>query len=142
MYTTILHATDLSENHYDLCQRAVKFAKSIHASIHFLHVIEIPSSLQWAQSLGFAELAAPVREDAATVMAALGDDLEIPASHQYIEIGTPSLHILNKIKEIRCDLVILGERSTNHLSFVGSTVQTVIHHASCDVLTLNNGSSA
>jgi universal stress protein A len=142
VYKTILFATDLKENHYNLCQKAVTFAKILGANIHFLHVIEIPSSLQWAQSLGFAELGVPVKDEAQAVLALLGDALNIPASNLHVEIGSAHTHILSKIKELGCDLVILGSHSVNSLpALPGSTGHAVAHHAPCDVLTLREEDS-
>lgn len=137
MYKTILHATDLSENHFDLCQKAVNLAHYLKAKLYFIHVIETPPSLQWAQSLGFAELATPVKDGALTVMSALGDALGIAPSHLHVEIGSTYLHILNKINELGCDLVILGSHTTGALpTFQGSTAHALSHHARCDILTL------
>ena len=73
MYTKILHATDLKENHYDLCKKAVDIAHTFKATLHILHVIEPPAMLQLAQGLGFAELAAPVKDDAQIVLNLLGE---------------------------------------------------------------------
>lgn len=137
MYKTILYATDLSEDHYELCQRAVALAKVLGADLHFLHVIEIPASLQWAQSLGFAELSVPVKDEAQAVLATLGDALKIPPDHQHVEIGSAHTHILDYITTHHCDLVILGSPSSGSLpGLPGSTAQAVSHHAACDVLTL------
>lgn len=137
MYKTILYATDLSENHFDLCEKAVKLAKSLNATLYFLHVIEIPASLQWAQSLGFAELAVPRKEGAQTVMTLLGEALNIPPAQLYVETGSAYTHILSKLTELGCDLVILGNQSHHSLpTYLGSTAHAVVHHALCDVLTL------
>lgn len=141
MYKNILHATDLSENHFDLCKKVVQLAHSLGANLHFLHVIETPASLQWAQSLGFAELAVPVKDGAQVVMTTLGDALNIPNDHLHVEIGSAYLHILEKIKVFGSDLVILGSHATNSMhTFLGSTAQAVVHHATCDVLTMRANS--
>src|SRR3990167_821104 len=108
MYKTILHATDLKQNHYDLCNKSVQLAKNFKASLYFIHVIEIPTSLQWAQSLGFAELATPSKEGAQMVMTTLKEAFNLPSSNFYIEIGSPYLHILELVKQLKCDLIILG----------------------------------
>lgn len=137
MYKNILHATDLSDNHFDLCQKSVALAKALGANIQFLHVIEIPASLQWAQSLGFAELSVPKKDNATLVMATLGEAFSIPTSKLHVEIGSAFHYILETIKELSCDLVILGSHSNTPLpAFLGSTAQAVIHHAVCDVLTM------
>ena len=75
MYNVILHATDLSSEHYSICEKAADFARHFKAKLYLLHVIELPASLQLAQGLGFAEFDRPVslKVDAQAVMAALGE---------------------------------------------------------------------
>lgn len=139
VYTTILHATDLSENHFNTCKKANEIARKIGAKLHLLHVIEPPTSLQLAQSLGFAELANPVKDDALAVMAVLGEALDIPREQQHVEIGSIKMHILEIIKRLECDLITLGSQTTIALpTFLGSTSNAMLHQAPCDVLILRN----
>lgn len=142
VYTSILHATDLSENHFDICKKAAEIAKKFGAKLYLLHVIEPPTSLQLAQSLGFAELAHPVKDDAQTVMSLLGDALSIPSEQQYVEIGSLKMHILEKVATLGCGLVILGSHKSSAVpAFLGSTAYAMLHHAPCDVLTLRTSDS-
>ena len=137
MYTHILHATDLSENHFHMCEQAVKIAKCFHAKLYLLHVIEPPASLQLAQGLGFAEFDHPVKDDARAVMKVLGEALSIPVSQQFIEIGSIKMHILKKVEELSCNLIIIGSHTPKALpAFLDSTAHEVVHQAKCDVLTV------
>lgn len=137
VYTTILHATDLSENHFDICKRAAEIAHCFHAKLHLIHVIEPPPSLQLAQGLGFAEIAAPFKENAQTVMRDLGEALKIPVAQQHVEIGSIKKHILDEIEKLAAGLVIIGKHTPNAFpAFLGSTAHAIVHHAKCDVLTL------
>lgn len=139
MYKTILHATDLNNHHFDLCEKSVKLANALGASLYFLHVIEIPASLQWAHSLGFAELATPETDGAKEVMLALGDAFAIKNDHLFVEVGPAWTHILDKINQLSCDLLIIGSYSHRALpTYLGSTAHAVIHHAPCDILTLRS----
>lgn len=137
VYKNILHPTDLSGSHFRMCAQAAEIAKCFHAKLYLLHVIEPPSSLQLAQGLGFAEFDQPVKDDAWMVMNVLGEALNIPASQQFVEVGSIKMHVLNKVNELGCDLIIIGSHTPNKLpSFLGSTAHAVVHHANCDVLTL------
>lgn len=137
MYTHILHATDLRENHFHMCQQAVAIAKCFRARLYLLHVIQPPASLQLAQGLGFAEFDQPIKDDAEAVMRTLGEALNIPTSQQFVEIGSIKINVLKKVEELSCNLIIIGSHSANKLpSFLGSTAHAVVHHAKCDVLTL------
>ncbi|KTD23099.1 universal stress protein A UspA [Legionella lansingensis] len=143
MYKCILHATDLSENHFDICKKATEIAALFGAKLHLLHVIEPPTSLQLAQSLGFAELANPVKDDALTVMALLGDAMNIPTEQQHVEIGSLKMHILEKVKALGCGLIILGSHQASAVpAFLGSTAYAMLHHAPCDVLTLRTSAES
>lgn len=138
VYQCILHPTDLSEDHFELCKKALEIANKFNAKLHLLHVIEQPASLQLAQGLGFAELLQPVKDDALTVMNLVGDALSLPAEQQHVEVGSVKQHILELVKSLNCDLLILGCHQRSLSPFLGSTGYTILHHAPCDVLTIRN----
>lgn len=138
MYSTFIHATDLSQNHYAMCEEAKNIADKFNAKLYLMHVIEPPVSLQLAQSLGFAEFDMPLREDAVAVMQVIADSLGLAEDQLIVEIGSIKSHILNKIKELHCDLMIVGKHSPDALHhLLGSTAHAVSHHAPCHVLTLH-----
>ncbi|MBA2652342.1 MAG: universal stress protein [Tatlockia sp.] len=137
MYSTILHATDLSANHYDICKQAAEIAKSFDAKLYLIHVIAPPPSLQLAQGLGFAEVAAPFKDGAEAAMKYLGEALNIPVEQQCVEVGSIKQHIFDMIEKISAGLVIIGSHTANTFpKFLGSTAHAVVNHAKCDVLTL------
>ena len=137
MYSIILHATDLSQNHFKLSQQAAEIAKHFNAQLYLLHVVQPPASLQLAQGLGFAEFDKPIKDDAQTVLNVLGEALNIPSERLFVEIGAIKFSILNKAEELGCSLIIIGSHTPSHLpSFLGSTAHAVVSHAKCDVLTL------
>lgn len=137
MYTTILHATDLSQYHYELSQKAADIAQLFKAKLYLLHVIQPPTSMQIAQGLGFADFDAPVKDNAQTVMNVLGDALSIPSAQLMVEVGSVKHTILSKAEELGCGLIIIGSHTPTHLEpFLGSIAHAVVHHAHCDVLTL------
>lgn len=139
MYTTILYATDLSENHFQMCQKAAAIAKNFKAKLYLMHVIEPPASLQLAQGLGFAEFDRPIKEDAEAVMQTLGDALNIPKNQQFVDIGSIKTQVLDKAQALSCDLIIIGSHTPSKLpEFLGSTAHAVVNHAKCDVLTLRS----
>ncbi len=135
MYTHILHATDLSENHYHMCQKALEVAKKFQAQLFILHVIETPPSMQIAQGLGFASIERPttLREDAESVLNVLGEDLGIPKERQLVAVGSIYQHIKSSLLEHRCGLLIVGRHYHHHLF---PRLESHDEHFSCDVLTL------
>lgn len=139
MYTNILFATDLLTSHSHLNEKAAQIAKQFQAQLHLLHVIELPASFQLAQGLGFTELVNPAKDDAQTVLALIGENIGVPPQQQYVEIGSVKESILQKVKELSCQLIIIGSHSTSGIeSLLGSTAHAITHRAPCDVLTLRS----
>ncbi len=136
MYTNILYATDLSNEHNHLTKKAATIAKHFNAKLYLLHVIELPTSVQLAQGLGFTELANPVKDDAQTVLSLIGENFNIPAKQLFVEIGSVKEHIFSKVKELDCQLIIVGSHASSGFPFLGSTAHATVNHAPCDVLTL------
>ena len=137
MYKHILHATDLNENHFSTCEQAKKIASHFKATLHIIHVIDTPASLQLAQGLGFAEITLPAKDDAKLVMGLLGEALNIPESQQIIEVGSTKECIIKKIKELNCTLLIIGGHAQTQASeFLNNTARILTEDVPCDVLTL------
>lgn len=136
MYKNILFATDLLKEHNHLTAKAITIAQQFNAKLFLLHVIELPASFQLAQGLGFTELANPAKDDAQTVLALMGENFNIPSEQQFVEVGSVKEHIFNKVKELNCQLIILGSHSSTLHTFLGSTAHATVNHAPCDVLTL------
>ena len=137
MYKHILHATDLNESHFATCEQAKKIASYFNATLHVIHVIETPATLQLAQGLGFAEITAPIKDDAQLVMRLLGDALYIHEAQQHVEIGSTKDWIIKKIKELRCSLLIIGSHTHQQLpELFDSTARILIEDVPCDVLTI------
>lgn len=137
MYTHILHATDLSETHFHLCEQAVEIAKQFNAALYLLHVIEPPASLQLAQGLGFAEFDTPVKEDAETVLKTLGETFGLPKERLFVEVGSIKAQTLLKIETLQCDLLIIGKHHASLMpTLLGNVARALTDEASCDVLTI------
>lgn len=136
MPITILHATDLSEHHFRMCERAVDIAKQLHAKLYLMHVVETPSTLLLAQGLGFTEIEnpEPLLEDARGVMAVLGDTFKIPKKQLLVELGSAKQHILQKSTDLSCQMIIIGHHSAKLM--LGNTARSIADEAKCDVLTL------
>ena len=126
MYKKILHATDLNEHHFEYCERALAIAKHFKATLHLLHVIESPFSLQIAQGLGFAEIEQPDVPGASLVLKSLGEALNIPAEQQWVSVGDLPSHLFQKARDLHCSLIIIGK-----------TKHPIVEHANCDILVLS-----
>ncbi len=137
MRTTILHATDLAENHFKMCERAVDIAKRFNAQLHILHVVETPGSMLLAQGLGFTEIEdpTPLVEDAKSVLAVLGETFAIPKQQLSVELGSAKIHVLQKATDLGCQMIIIGHHAGRN-SILSNAAQDIVAKAKCDVLTL------
>lgn len=139
MYKKVLHATDLKENHFEICKKAHDLAKEIGADFYLLHVVSPPNSLQWAQSLGFAEFDKPIPDQAEAVLNVVAEGLDIPKDHLSVKVGSIKQTILESLKSLNCDLLIIGSDTPEGVpTFLGSTANSLIHYAPIDVLTLRS----
>lgn len=139
MYSIILHATDLSDDHFYMCEKSAELARHFRAKLYLMHVIEPPASLQLAQGLGFAEFDNPVaiKSDAQAVMATIGDALNIPLEQQIVEIGSIKQHVLRNLQYLGAELLILGHHTARHIpTFFESTAHTLATDAPCNILLL------
>lgn len=137
MYKTIIFAADLTSEHSHLIAKAVEIAKHFNATLHLVHVIELPASVQVAQTLGFIELAHPTKDDAQTVLSLLAERYGIPPEQQHVEIGSVKEQLFKKAIDLGCGLIIIGNHTPGAVPvMLGSTARAVLHHPPCDVMTL------
>ena len=139
MYKALLHSTDLATDHFALCQKAQAIAKCFDADLYLIHVVTLPSTLQLAQGLGFTEIEpiTPMINDAKSVLQLLGDALKIPTKHLFVEAGSITELVFNKIKTLKCDLLIIGQHTPTFLDLgLNNISQSIVHDSQCDVLTV------
>ena len=68
-------------------------------------------------------------------MTRIGEQFNISATSQFIEVGSPKSVIMNKAQELGADLIVVGSHGRHGIQLLlGSTANAVIHHANCDVL--------
>lgn len=135
MYQCILHATDLRENHLQYCEQAHALAKSLHAELFFIHILNVPNSWQLAQSLGFAENVPQPIEEATLVMNVLGEQFDLDKDHLLVRQGGIKNCLIEAIELVQAELVIIG--FTHHALFKGELThmsESLAEQTICDVL--------
>lgn len=141
MYQSIIHATDLADNHFELCKKAQAIAKRFSADFHLLHAITTPASIQWAQGLGFTEIEPPegLLEDAKIVMSTLGDSLKISTKYQHLDIGPLSTIVANAVNTLQCGLLIIGHHTHNNWLrlLLDNNLESLALSVQCDVMTIS-----
>ncbi len=139
MYTHILLAADLTdENNEDVPAKARALADLFGAKLSLLHVVE---SIPNYGFIGIAELEDKLLEEGKQRLAELGKTFGVPELDQWIVMGSAKQEIIHAAKELKCDLIVIGSHTGLHLSdILGSTTNTVLHHAPCDVITIRHQS--
>ncbi len=139
MYKHILHATDLSENHFRYCEKSLEIAKNLNAKLYIMHVVESPNSLQIAQGLGFTEIYNPTEalKSAQQILSIIGESLKIADDQLIVEIGSIKESVLKKASELNCNLIIIGHKEKTSLpEFLQSSAHNIEPYAKCDVLSI------
>ncbi|OGT32212.1 MAG: hypothetical protein A3E87_05350 [Gammaproteobacteria bacterium RIFCSPHIGHO2_12_FULL_35_23] len=135
-YQHILLATDLSEENNDTIQKTKQLAGLFKAKLSVLHVVEPIPNYGY---VGITDLEDQLLEEAKQRLAALGEKLNIPTDNQWVAVGPAKREILSTAKDLKIDLIIIGSHSGHYLSdILGSTTNGVLHHSTCDVLTIRH----
>lgn len=135
MYKNILFAVEFSEAANAAGKKIKKLASTLNAKLFLIHALELPVLMN-----SFPEIPNKVnlyKEEAERRMAGLGKNLDVPASHQYIEVGNPIIVIPEFIKQHHIDLLVVGHHEKQGLDrILGSTASALISHAKYEVLVI------
>lgn len=128
--TDIIAATDGGNVGADVIVTAVPLAKSLNARLHIVHAVESgpgsPETLQQAESVVHQQLANT-------------DYRTLPFGVKVlIKAGSPDQCILDAVKEVNADLVVLGTSSKTGVSGLlpGSTVERLLPELPCSVMAI------
>ena len=138
-YKNILVAIDFSSSVDEISRRAVAIAKNDNAKLTFVHIVEymppfmmgdepVPSS-SWV--INEDELVAKVK----TRMGDLLKNLNVESAEQVVRVGIPKHEIISIAGEKNVDLIVTGSHGRHGVGLLlGSTANSILHHAPCDVL--------
>ena len=75
-----------------------------------------------------------------SMLAKFGEKIGISAGSQQVMLGDPAAVIRAQAEEINADLIVLGSHGRSGWRvLLGSTANSVLHGANCDVLTVRVG---
>ncbi len=128
--TDIIAATDGGSVGADVIVTSVPLAKSLNARLHIVHAVEggagTPEALQQAEAVVQQQLANT-------------DYRTLPFGVKVlIKSGSPEQCILDAVKEVNADLVVLGTSSKTGVSGLlpGSTVERLLPELPCSVMAI------
>lgn len=147
--TTILFATDFTENCEEAFTYALTFARKFNARLIVMHVINEPVDLRgfYVPHISFNSLEQEIAEGAEKMMQKFCvthlDVREFTNYESCIANGIPYEEILKKAETADVSLIVLGTQGRtglDHLLF-GSTAESVCRRASCPVITVRHAAA-
>lgn len=146
-YQKILVAVDLSSES-DLVLKKAKLIAGPNADMHVVYVQEPMDNVyvgivpQSAAFSGLGDLEAQLEKELKEKLSALGKKFELPADHLHILHGSPAHEIHRFAKDNGSQLIVIGTHGQRGLQLLlGSTANSVLHGAGCDVLSVRIGAT-
>ena len=140
-FKRILCAVDFSPDSLEAFSLAVETAKLHSAALHLLHVIEAQPVLpEWLPIHGLDEVELYILNKANSAMESLvrsaESSLQGLSFKTEVTSGRAFVEILNRARELRSDLIVLGSNGAASLEDViaGSTSERVMKAARCSIL--------
>lgn len=137
-YKHILFATDFSEHSKEVAERAQELASTNQAKLSIVHIVDnlpiadaaygpvIPMDVDFTDEL---------LEAAKNRLKECAEELNIAEADQWLELGSPTYEIVRIAEQEGVDLIVVGSHGRHGLALLlGSTANSILHHAKCDVL--------
>ena len=144
-YQKILVAIDLSSES-DLVLRKAQLVAGQDVDLHVVYVQEPMDNVyvgivpQSAAFSGLGDLEAQLGEELKEKLTILGEKFKLPADHLHILHGSPAHEIHRFAKDNGSQLIVIGTHGQKGLQLLlGSTANSVLHGAGCDVLSVRIG---
>ncbi|MBC7542677.1 MAG: universal stress protein [Candidatus Sericytochromatia bacterium] len=141
MYRRILAAVDDSEPAEAALGVAVELARSLHAGLTVIHVVETPSGAGITSGVPVLKEIDLRRERGTVFLQRVG--MRLPAELQptlLLRVGPPAEQILAAAEECEADLIVLGThgRMGLHRLALGSTADAVTRRSRHPVVTVRS----
>ena len=137
-YQHILLAVDFFEQCDIVINRAKDLAERYQATLSLVHVVDsLPiTDAGYGADIPFnLDLTAELMNNAKVRLTELAVKLAVPEECQWLEMGSPKVEIIRIAEENKVDLIVIGSHGRHGLALLlGSTANSVLHHAQCDVL--------
>lgn len=137
-YKHVLLAADFSDNGEAVAMRAKEMADRHQAKLSLVHIVDyLPiTDATYGPIIPYdMDLTTELMDAAKQRLTDLGKKLNIDEARLWLEMGSPKLEVVRIAEENGVDLIIAGSHGRHGLALLlGSTVNGILHHATCDVL--------
>jgi len=139
-YRHILLAADLAEQSAYVARKTKHLAQTFQANLSIIHVLDnIPmpdtaygTLVPLDQGSSYEML-----EVAKSRLRQLCDELSVEMRRRWMIWGVPGEEIVRIAEQERADLIVVGSHGRHGLGLLlGSTANSVLHHARCDVMAI------
>lgn len=143
-YKKILIAVDLSNESKAVIEQGLNFCTE-ECKPHIVHVMsslrsvigDIPYGLP--STVSYADMSGHIQKSKRDGLNALLDEFDLEHSQGHILEGNPADAIKKYAQENLIDLIVLGTHGQHGVQLLlGSTANSVLHAAPCDVLAVRN----
>jgi universal stress protein A len=138
VYKHILLAADFSEHGEGIAMRAKDLVDRYQAKLSIVHIVDnLPiTDATYGPIIPYdIDLTTEWMDAAKQRLAELGKKLNVDEANQWLEMGSPKLEVVRIAQENHVDLIVAGSHGRHGLALLlGSTVNGILHHATCDVL--------
>ncbi|MXS84865.1 universal stress protein [Nitrosomonas sp. HPC101] len=138
VYQHILLAVDFSPQDSQVVQKARILARQTGAKLSLIHVLDnipMPDTPYGTVIPLDTQISYAMLETEKQKLNEVGDGLEIDPDRRWLVWGEPRQEIIRIAEQEKIDLIMVGSRGRHGLALLlGSTANSVLHHAKCDVL--------
>ncbi|MDH5517376.1 MAG: universal stress protein [Gammaproteobacteria bacterium] len=135
-YQQILVAVDFNQSIAKVIERAQLIAGNGNSKLSLIHVVE-PAPVDFLDQTMLVDMNLDrlLFKTASQQMQKLATNHQIDSSDCYLEAGSVKSEIFSKIEMLDADLLVVGSHGRHGFGLLlGSTANSVLHGASCDVL--------
>ena len=139
LYKHILVATDFGDECEKVAQKAISLSDN-EAKVSLIHVLEPLDSIYGGEAYGataiqLQQIQDEINKNTEVHLKEFGKKMGIPEENQHIQVGHHTKEIRKFAKENQCDLIVVGSHGRHGLGLLlGSTANSILHGAECDVL--------
>lgn len=141
-YQRILVAIDLTDEAPEVLRKAQELATNNGAALELLHVVE-PVGYAYGGDLplDLSDLQKQLEDNARSKLDEYGDHYGVEADNRHVIVGRPGSEVRRQAEEREADLIVIGSHGRHGIQLLlGSTANSVLHGAVCDVLAVRIGS--
>lgn len=140
-YQRILVAIDLTDEAPEVLRKAQRLADNNGATLELLHVVE-PVGYAYGGDLplDLSDLQQQLEDNARSKLDEYANQYGVGANNRHVIVGRPGSEIRRQAEERNADLIVIGSHGRHGLQLLlGSTANSVLHGAACDVLAVRVG---